>query len=102
MPPPWAPKIYIEKEAFLKGTPLGEETQFFNKVKIDEYAPYSQKDGLVKRIVLYQDYKKIKVSEMRWFYQHRSDKLSIRRRYPFQYKVVEDYEPTPYSEKSPY
>lgn len=100
MPPPWAPKIYIDKEAFLKGTPLGEDTQFFNKVKIDEYAPYSQKDGLVKRIVVYKDYKKIKVDEMRWFYQHRSDKLIIRRRYPFEQKVIEDYEPTPYGERS--
>ena len=42
MPPPWAPKIYIDKEAFLQGTPLGEETIFFNKVKIDNFAPYSQ------------------------------------------------------------
>lgn len=23
MPPPWSPKIYIEKDKFLKGTPLG-------------------------------------------------------------------------------
>ncbi len=42
MPPPWPPKIFIDKEAFLKGTPLGEDTIFFNKVKIDNYAPYSQ------------------------------------------------------------
>ena len=26
MPPPWSPKIYIDKDKYLKGTLLGEET----------------------------------------------------------------------------
>ncbi len=47
MPPPWPPKIYIDKEAFLKGTPLGESTVFYRKSKVDSYAPYGQPDGLV-------------------------------------------------------
>ena len=41
MPPPWPPKMFIDKEAFLKGTPLGESTAFYKKCKIDSYAPYS-------------------------------------------------------------
>lgn len=41
MPPPWPPKIYIDKDKFFEGTPLGENTLFFNKVKVDNYAPYS-------------------------------------------------------------
>lgn len=100
MPPPWPPKVYIDKEAFLKGTPLGEDTIFFNKIKIDIYAPYSQEDGLVQKIILYEDYKRLKIKEIRYFYQHRSDKLVIKRKYPFQFKVVQDYDPTPYLEKA--
>ncbi len=38
MPPPWAPKIHIEKDKFIQGTPLGENTTFFIKVKIEKYA----------------------------------------------------------------
>lgn len=34
MPPPWSPKIYIDKDQYLKGTRLGEETTFFIKVKV--------------------------------------------------------------------
>ena len=34
MPPPWSPKIYIEKDKFLVGTPLGESTTFYIKTKI--------------------------------------------------------------------
>lgn len=83
----------------MKQSPLGEETAFFNKVKVDNYAPYSQPDGLVQKITLYEDYKRLKVKELRYFYQHRSDKLAIRRRYPYQFKTVEDYDPTKYEEK---
>ena len=53
MPPPWSPKIYIEKDKFLKGTPLGQQTTFFIKMKIDKYAEYSQPDGLVLKYTLF-------------------------------------------------
>lgn len=54
MPPPWSPKIYIEKDNFLRGTPLGETTTFFIKVKIEKYADYSQPDGLVMKYTQYE------------------------------------------------
>lgn len=54
MPPPWSPKIYIEKDNFLRGTPLGETTTFFIKVKVQKYADYSQPDGLVMKYTLYE------------------------------------------------
>ena len=41
MPPAWSPKLYIDKDQFLQGTPLGENTLFFNKVKVDNYSEYS-------------------------------------------------------------
>ena len=41
MPPPWPPKIYLDKDKFLMGTPHGEATLFYNKVKVDNYAPYA-------------------------------------------------------------
>ncbi|KAL4445104.1 hypothetical protein ABPG74_018832 [Tetrahymena malaccensis] len=100
MPPPWPPKIYIDKEKFLMGTPLGEGTVYYNKVKVDNYAPYSQPDGLVQKITIFQDYKRLKVKEYRYFYKHRSDKLSIRRRYPFEFKTIEEYEPQKYENKT--
>ena len=53
MPPPWSPKIYIEKDKFLKGTPLGEQTTFFIKMKVDKYSEYSQTDGLVLKYTLF-------------------------------------------------
>ncbi len=34
MPPPWSPKIQIDKDAFIKGTPLGESTTFYIRTKV--------------------------------------------------------------------
>ena len=93
MPPSWPPKLYIEKENFLKLSPLGENQVFYVRSRVDNYAPYSQVDGLVQRITLFEDFKRLKVKEIRYFYQHRSDKLSLRCRFPYEFKTVEEYEP---------
>lgn len=61
MPPPWSPKIYIEKDRFIMGTPLGESTTFYIKAKVERFADYSQNDGLVLKYTLYEDYKKLTI-----------------------------------------
>lgn len=35
----------------------------------------------------------MKVKEIRYFYSHRSDKLVIKRRFPFEFKTIEEYGP---------
>lgn len=57
------------------------------------YKQISQKDGMVRRIYLYEDYKRLKIKEIREFYEHRPDKLEIRRRFPYEFKTIEDYKP---------
>jgi hypothetical protein len=54
MPPPWSPKALIDKDAFLKGTPLGESTVFYIKVKVEKYSHYSQPDGLIEKFTIYE------------------------------------------------
>ncbi len=39
MPPPWCPKLFIDREAFLNLCPNGEKTVFYKKCRIDYYAP---------------------------------------------------------------
>jgi hypothetical protein len=72
---------------------LGESTVFYRKAKVDSYAPYGQPDGLVNKISIFQDYKRLKPSEFRYFYEHRSDKLVMKRRFPFEFKTILDYAP---------
>jgi hypothetical protein len=54
MPPPWSPKIYIEKDTFIRGSPLGESTTFYIKAKVEKYADYNQADGLVLKYTLFE------------------------------------------------
>ena len=93
MPPPWSPKIYIDKDRYLKGTLLGEETTFFIKVKVEKYSDYTQPDGLVTKYILFEDYKKIKVKEIGYHFKHRTDKLERKYRYPYEFKTIEYYGP---------
>jgi hypothetical protein len=53
MPPPWSPKIYVEKDRFIMGTPLGETTTFYIKTKIEKFSDYGQPDGLVLKYTLF-------------------------------------------------
>lgn len=69
-------------------------------MKVEKYADYSQPDGLVLKYTLFevkfyliQDYKKIKIKEVGYFYKHRSDKLERKYRYPYEFKTVEYYGP---------
>jgi len=93
MPPSWSPKLFIDREKFLNLCPNGEKTIFYKKCRVDDYAPCTQVDGLVKRIVIYNDYKCLIQNEVRYYFKNRQDKLNMRIRYPYEFKLVEYYEP---------
>lgn len=99
MPPPWSPKLFVNKDKFLDLCPNGEKTVFYKKCKVDFYAECSQVDGIVKRITIYEDYKRLIIKEIRSYYKNRRDKLILRRRFPYHFKLIEHYES---SEKSHY
>ena len=41
MPPPWSPKLSVNKDKFLDLCPNGEKTVFYKKCKVDFYAECS-------------------------------------------------------------
>ena len=94
MPPPWSQKLHIDKDKFLSLCPNGEKTVFYRKCKIDFYAPCTQVDGLVKRITIYDDYKRHLIKEIRSYFKNRRDKLVLRRRFPYEFKLIEHYDPS--------
>jgi hypothetical protein len=93
MPPPWPPKIVLEYDAYQQGSPLGEGCTYYSKCAVEIFAEYSQVDGLVKRITIFHDYKRILIKEIRYLFKHRIDKLRVRRRFPFEFKTIEYYDP---------
>jgi len=76
MPPPWPPKLSIPYEKYRLGTPLGEETNFYTKSKVDIYGEsYNdnkfQIDGLVKRVTKYEDFLRNIVEKITYTYKNR-------------------------------
>ena len=67
MPPPWSPKLFIDREKFSDGCKNGEKTVFYKKCKVDLYSECKtvngqfkgQVDGLIKRVTIYRDYKRL-------------------------------------------
>ena len=92
MPPPWSPKLFVNKDKFLDFCPNGEKTVFYKKCKVDFYSECSQVDGVVRRVTIYQDFKRLIVQEIRSYYKNRKDNLVLRRRFPYQFKLVERYD----------
>ena len=92
MPPPWSPKLYIEKEKFSEGVKDGAKTVFYKKCRVDFYSECHAVDGLVKKVTLYEDYRRIITKEIRCYFKNRKDRLVVRRRFPFEFKKIEHYE----------
>jgi len=92
MPPPWSPKLFVNKDKFVELCPKGEKTLFYKKCKVEFFSDCRQVDGLVKRVSIYEDYKKLITKEVRSYYKFRRDKLILRRRFPYEFKTIEHYE----------
>mmetsp|Transcript_36122 Transcript_36122/g.81720 ORF Transcript_36122/g.81720 Transcript_36122/m.81720 type:complete len:855 (+) Transcript_36122:52-2616(+) len=93
MPPPWSEKPTIPREAFHARCYQGEKTVFYYKCKVEQYAPYTQDDGLIQRITLYKDVRRQIPLEIREKFRHRKDKLLERRRRPMKNELIEKFAP---------
>ncbi|XP_046490335.1 dynein regulatory complex subunit 7 isoform X1 [Neodiprion pinetum] len=56
MPASWVEKISLSSVAFERRYPGGSKTIFYKKAKVELYAPYVQRDGLIQKITLFEDY----------------------------------------------
>lgn len=92
MPPPWSPKLFVNKEKFAELCPKGEKTVFYKKCMVEFHSDCKQVDGLVKRVSIYEDFKRLILKEVRSYYRNRRDRLIMRRRFPYRFKTIEHYE----------
>lgn len=93
LPSSWSDKPDISREDFHARCYKGEKTIFYHKCKVEEFAPYTQDDGLVQRITLYKDVRRQIPLEIRERFRHRRDKLFERKRRPMQNETVERFNP---------
>eukprot|EP00931_Biecheleriopsis_adriatica_P115263 TRINITY_DN91078_c0_g1_i1.p1 TRINITY_DN91078_c0_g1~~TRINITY_DN91078_c0_g1_i1.p1 ORF type:complete len:918 (+),score=248.51 TRINITY_DN91078_c0_g1_i1:55-2754(+) len=93
LPSAWSERPDIPREAFHARCYKGERTIFYHKCKVEQYAPYTQDDGLVQRITLYKDVRRQIPLEIRERFRHRRDRLFERKRRPMQNENVERFLP---------
>lgn len=72
---------------------MGEISKFYEKSRVDIYTRYSQIDGLVMRLILYDDFNRTIIREERTIYSNRRNNLIMRRRFPYEFRSIEYYQP---------
>jgi len=58
--------------------PLGKKTKYYKRAKLERFAPYLMKDGLVARLSVYNDYELKDINLVKEFFENREDHLYLR------------------------
>ncbi|CAH1954875.1 unnamed protein product [Acanthoscelides obtectus] len=75
MPMPWSSKISIPHELLKRRFPDGGKATYFKRSLLEEFAPYTLDDGLVKKITRFSDFYYTDITTIEDYYENRSDKL---------------------------
>ncbi|CAF3475818.1 unnamed protein product [Rotaria socialis] len=78
LPPSWVYPLNITPKDFEKRYPNSRKTYFFKKTRVEKYAPYSMKDGIVLKVAEFADYDFKELIYVTQRYDHRHDKLELR------------------------
>ncbi|KAL6761433.1 hypothetical protein V8C86DRAFT_3131553 [Haematococcus lacustris] len=82
MPPSWVPKLSIPRDAFDMRCPRGSKLTLYHCSQHEIFALFgdcSRWDGMVEKLLLYQDEERTQLKEVREKFQRRKDKLRERR-----------------------
>ena len=87
----WVGPLSAPKESFDLVFRLGQKTERYFETKVEHFAPYLLKDGLVLRITKYRN--NLNIDELRVIsrYRNRVDKLEQREVYNNQGRVIERF-----------
>ncbi|XP_030059427.1 dynein regulatory complex subunit 7 isoform X3 [Microcaecilia unicolor] len=78
MPPSWVQQIELSPKEFETQSPDGKKIVQYKKAKIETWAPYVKKDGLVSRLTVYDNIECSSVLEVKDWFKNRQDKLNMR------------------------
>jgi len=83
MPPPWPKRIIIPLQKYNERSPTQTQVYFYEKTKVEKFAPLCQPDGLVMKIYYFDDFARFLLNHVEHRYRNRGDKLYKRVFYPF-------------------
>ncbi|CAH3167529.1 unnamed protein product [Porites lobata] len=78
LPPSWVSPLEISLKEFQTRCPYGKKTKLYKKAKLEKFAEYLIKDGLVSSLGSYNDYELKDMIEKREVFKHRIDKLETK------------------------
>ncbi|XP_035137743.1 dynein regulatory complex subunit 7 isoform X1 [Callithrix jacchus] len=78
MPHSWVEQIEISPEAFETRCPNGKKVIQYKRAKLEKWAPYLNRNGLVSRLTTYEDLECTNILEIKEWYQNREDMLELK------------------------
>ncbi|XP_076316202.1 coiled-coil domain-containing protein lost boys isoform X1 [Tachypleus tridentatus] len=78
IPLSWVNHLSVSVEDFQKRFPYGKKVMLYKHAKIEHYAPFMLKDGLVRRLSVYSDLKYTQLAEVREYFMNRLDHICLR------------------------
>lgn len=93
LPPSWVDEIQISPKEFKTRCPNGKRTIIYKKAKLEKFADYLNRDGLVTRLSTYSDNELKDLHEVKEFYKNREDKLHSRTHVIATGKIIEHFMP---------
>ncbi|CAF1062156.1 unnamed protein product [Adineta ricciae] len=93
LPPSWVDHLVLTKKEFQERYPHCRKTYFYKKTRVEKYAPYHMKDGIILKVSEFADYDFKDLIYVTQKYAHRQDKLEERRHDVRSNIVYENYLP---------
>ncbi|MBN3306802.1 DRC7 protein, partial [Amia calva] len=78
MPPSWVEKLEISQKDMETRCPGGKKVIQYRRARLEKFAPYLMKDGLVTRVTAYKDFECVQETEVTEHFRHRHDHLEKR------------------------
>ncbi|KAL8615670.1 hypothetical protein ACOMHN_034820 [Nucella lapillus] len=74
MPPSWVEPLHLSQHDFEMRCPQGKKVKLYKRAKLEKFAHYLMKDGLVSRLSVYENRELTDLVMIKEYYRHREDK----------------------------
>ncbi|XP_070577144.1 dynein regulatory complex subunit 7-like [Ptychodera flava] len=78
LPPSWVQPFELSLREFQTRCPLGKKTLLYKRAKLEKFAEYLMKDGLVTKLSIYEDKELKNIIQVKEWMANRKDKLELR------------------------
>ncbi|KAK3093928.1 hypothetical protein FSP39_021907 [Pinctada imbricata] len=93
MPPSWVDALKLSLRDFQMRCPQGKKTKLYKRAKLEKFAHYLMKDGLVSKLSVFENKELTDLIMTREYFAHRLDKLTQRVTDQRKGLVIENFEP---------